>query len=173
MLLRTLLLITFACRTASSQNYTVSTVAGGGLPGNTPGAYGSLFQPMAVAVDKAGNVFFADRQNAVMRMDAVTTLVTVVAGNGEAGSTGDNSLATAARINGSTGIALDSAGNLYLTDNETVRRVSNRVITTAAGSNGQLYLPRTEKTPILQVFQDGSSQTDLPEDTNQLILFDL
>ena len=30
-----------------------------------------------------------------------------------------------------------------------------------------------EKTPILQVFQDGSSQTDLPEDTNQLILFDL
>jgi len=103
----------------------------------------------------------------------VTTLVTVVAGNGEAGSTGDNGLATAAQINGSTGIALDSAGNLYLTDNETVRRVSNRVITTAAGSNGQLYLPRTEKTPILQVFQEGFSQTDLPEDTNQLILFDL
>ena len=30
-----------------------------------------------------------------------------------------------------------------------------------------------EKTPLLQVFQEGFSQTDLPEDTNQLILFDL
>ena len=159
--LRASLLAHLACSAVVGQSYTISTVAGGGLPGDTPGAYASLFNPMAVAVDKAGNVFFADGENAVMRMDATTTLVTVVAGNGAAGSSGDNGLATAAQINSSIGIGLDSSGNLYLTDSNTIRRVSNGVITRVAGTNGEFYLPRTvaiDSAGILYIVDSGHNR---------------
>jgi hypothetical protein len=68
---------------AFGQTYTISTAAGGGLPANIPGISASLYGPQSVAVDQAGNVFFAD-QNVVLRLDAVTGLLTAIAGNGTA-----------------------------------------------------------------------------------------
>ena len=56
------------CWTASGQNYTISTFAGGELPVNIPGTAASL-SPQSVAVDSAGNVFFSDSvENVVLRL---------------------------------------------------------------------------------------------------------
>jgi sugar lactone lactonase YvrE len=49
-------------------------------------------------------------------VDGRTKIITTVAGNGTAGFSGDGRLATAARISGPMGIALDAAGNLYIAD---------------------------------------------------------
>ena len=120
---------------ASGQTYTISTFAGGGLPVNAPGTSASLYGPNGVAVDKAGNVFFPDG-NTVLRLDAATGVLSLVAGNGTVGFSGDNGLATSAQLDGPTGVAVDSAGNVYFADGgkNRIRRVSGGVITTVAGS---------------------------------------
>jgi uncharacterized protein (TIGR03437 family) len=87
-------------------------------------------------VDVAGNVFFTDRHHAVLRLDATTGVLTVVAGNGTPGYSGDDGPATKAQLNNPRGVAVDAAGNLYIADNynDRVRKVSNGVITTVAGN---------------------------------------
>jgi trimeric autotransporter adhesin len=119
---------------AFSQTYTISTFAGGALPVNIPGTSASL-SPASVASDRAGNLFFVDR-NTVLRLDATTGMLTRVAGNGTTGFSGDNGPATNAQLYFPTGVAVDSAGNLYIadTDNNRIRKVSNGVITTVAGN---------------------------------------
>jgi len=128
-------------RSAIGQTYTISTFAGGGLPVNIQGTSASLDSgvPLAVAADRAGNVFFVD-QSTVLRLDAVTGLLTAVAGNGTTGFSGDNGPATSAQLHlpeeTEHGLAVDSAGNLYISDvlNNRIRKVSNGVITTVAGN---------------------------------------
>jgi hypothetical protein len=117
----------------SGQTYTISTFAGGGLPVNVPGTSASLYGPYGAAVDSVGNVFFADN-NEVLWLDATTGALAVVAGNGAPGFGGDDGLATSARLNSPSGVAVDSAGSLYIADsfNQRIRRVSNGVITTVA-----------------------------------------
>jgi sugar lactone lactonase YvrE len=93
-------------------------------------------------VDKAGNLFIADQNNQrVRRVDAITKVITKVAGNGTATYSGDNGPAPAASLYYPNGIALDGAGNLFIADtyNHRVRRVDAKTggITTVAG-NGSL-----------------------------------
>jgi hypothetical protein len=78
-----------ASLSAFGQTYTISTFAGGGVPVNIPGTPASLNGPLGVAVDRAGNVFFVDK-NDVLRLDATTGVLTLVAGNGTRGYSGDN-----------------------------------------------------------------------------------
>ncbi len=63
-------------------------------------------------------------------------MITTVAGNGTAGYSGDNGPATSAQLIYPHGVAVDSAGNLYIADtnNYRIRKVSNGVITTIAGN---------------------------------------
>ena len=119
------------------QSYTISTVAGGGGPPvNVPGTSVTLgFEiPTVVAADAAGNIFFSV-QNSVLRLDATTQMLTLVAGNGTSGSEGDNGPASSAQLSRPGGLAVDFGGNLYIadTDNNRIRRVTNGVITTVAG----------------------------------------
>ena len=120
------------------QTYTINTFAGGGLPVNIPGTSAGLGSPNSVAVDGAGNLFFPAQENVVLRLDATTGILTLVAGNGTPGFSGDNGPATSAQLYGPQGVAVDSAGNLYIADtgNNRIRKVTNGVITTVAG-NGQ------------------------------------
>jgi uncharacterized protein (TIGR03437 family) len=124
---------------AWGQTYTISTFAGGALPVNIRGTSASLYGPQALAVDRAGNVFFAD-QNDVLRLDATTGVLTLVAGNGMAGFSGDNGPATSAQLSSPWGVAVDFAGNIYIADtgNQRIRKVSNGAITTVAGGGWQL-----------------------------------
>jgi uncharacterized protein (TIGR03437 family) len=133
----TFVLATILCGSAWGQTYTVSTFAGGVLPLNISGASANVgyYTPRYMAADAAGNLFFV-YQNSVLRMDAATGLLTLVAGNGTTGFSGDGGPATSAQFSSPEGIAVDSAGNLYIadTDNFRVRKVSHGVITTVAGN---------------------------------------
>ncbi|HXI04335.1 MAG TPA: hypothetical protein VNI57_14280 [Candidatus Saccharimonadales bacterium] len=100
---------------------------------------GILNLSVGVAADAAGNVFVSDCFNHVVRrVDAVTGAVTVVAGTGQAGFSGDNGPAVLAQVSYPTGLALDAAGDLYLIDdhNNRVRKIeaATGIIRTVAGS---------------------------------------
>jgi sugar lactone lactonase YvrE len=121
---------------AFSQNYTIQTFVGGGVPQGVPGSSASLGSVAGVATDAAGNVYIAlESYSAVVRMDATTHVLALVAGTGTPGYSGDNGPATSAQLNSPSGMAVDSAGNIYIADsgNNRVRKVSNGVITTVSG----------------------------------------
>ena len=120
---------------ASAQTYTISTFAGGGLPVNIPGTSASLYGPLGVAADSTGNILFADGAN-ILRLDAKTGLITLVAGNGIAGCGGDNGPATSGQLSDPWAVAVGSSGTIYIADYlcNRIRKVANGVITTVAGS---------------------------------------
>jgi uncharacterized protein (TIGR03437 family) len=120
-------------------NGVITTVAGNGTQGyggdSGPATSAELAYPQGVAVDSAGNVYIADSSN--NRIRKVTNgVIATVAGNGTAGFSGDNGPATSAELRGPRGVAVDSAGNIYIADsnNNRIRKVTNGVITTVAGS---------------------------------------
>ncbi len=97
-----------------------------GIPG-TPGfptnnvlaTSTSLAAPIALAVDTGGNLFIADaNDNIICRVDATSKNITIVAGTGAFGYSGDGGPATAAKMRAPDGVAVDSAGNIYISDTQ-------------------------------------------------------
>lgn len=133
------ILALLACDLAFAQSYTISTFAGGGAPVNIPATSAPLGATPAVAVDNQGNLFFIS-DNTVMRRDAGTGMLSLVAGNGTMGFSGDNGPAVDAQFTNPFGIAVDSLGNVFVADtgNNRIRKVSGGIITTVAG-NGVAY----------------------------------
>ena len=125
----------FASWTVAGQTYTISTVPGSALPLNSiqfPGADGAATGPTSVAVDSGGNLFFPVGGIVVRLNIAAGTLVTVAGGG--TSYPGDNGPAIGAELSPS-GVGVDSAGNLFIVDRgDRIRKVSNGVITTVAGS---------------------------------------
>ena len=124
----------------------ITTIAGiGGIPGYSgdggPATNALLYQPVAVAVDPAGNVFIADYNNCRIReVNAATNIITTVAGTGQCTFTGDG-LATSSGLGYPQGVAVDANDNLFISDyNERVRWVSpNGLMTTIAGTGAAGY----------------------------------
>jgi subtilase family serine protease/sugar lactone lactonase YvrE len=130
----------------------ITTVAGNGygagmVPGGYTGDGGPALQaelggPFDVAVDKAGNIYIADTYNsAIRKVTAATGIITTIAGDGTYGYSGDGGPATQAEISWPKSIALDSAGNLYISDstNQVIRKVTastGKISTIAGGGNG-------------------------------------
>lgn len=128
---------------ASGQN-TIATVAGG--PGDGPVATAvALRSPRAVAADTAGNLYIADTESQRVRRVAPGGAITVLAGLGVPGFSGDGGLATAAQLRDPTGVAVDSAGNVYIADtgNNRIRLVTpgGVISTVAGGTTDQLNAP--------------------------------
>lgn len=126
----------------------ITTVAGNGTPGftgdNGAATSAELYDPADIAVDGAGNLYIADSgNNRVREVNAVTGLITTVAGDGTAGYTGDNGAATSAELNNPKEIAVDGAGNLYIADasNNVIRKINaaTGTITTVAGTGTAGY----------------------------------
>jgi uncharacterized protein (TIGR03437 family) len=118
----------------------ITTVAGNGSGGFSgdggPAAAASLNEPLGVAVDAAGNLYIADRNNYRVRKVSSSGIITTVAGNGGYMFSGDGGPATSASLAYPSGVAVDAAGNLYIADmdNHRIRKVAPAgAITTVAG----------------------------------------
>jgi hypothetical protein len=76
-----------------------------------------LSAPEGLAVDSAGTLFVADNaNNRVRKVDAVTGIITTVAGNGKTKYAGDGGLATETGLKSPNSLALDAMGNLLIAD---------------------------------------------------------
>ena len=123
----------------------VTTVVGGGLQieGAVPALDAFLGFPNDLAMDRAGNIFIAEHgSHRIRRWNATTGLVTVVAGTGEYGFSGDGGPATSAKLSGPRGIEVDTDGTLYIADsaNNRIRRVTpGGTISTVAGNGTEAF----------------------------------
>jgi sugar lactone lactonase YvrE len=134
----------FVCSTASGQGIIV-TVAGSPVifPNNVTVAVNApLGLPTGVAVDSQGNVYVADSFNNRVFEVSPNGGIQTVAGNGLYGFSGDGGPAAGASLAEPSRVALDTSGNLFITDynNYRIRKVStNGIITTVAGNGTQGY----------------------------------
>src|SRR5215469_17004276 len=102
---RIAVLVSIAISGAAAQtpSFTISTVAGNGRVGYSgdggPATNAALSDPRGVITDPAGNVFFCDRGNNVVRKIDLSGTITTVAGTGASGYNGDNTQGTQARLN--------------------------------------------------------------------------
>lgn len=105
-------------RKVDARTQSITTVAGGGSSqgNNLPATSASLPTPRGVAVDSAGNFFIVGTANRILKVEVGTNLITIVAGNGDIGFSGDNGPATTASLGFPDGIAVDGAGNLFIAD---------------------------------------------------------
>jgi sugar lactone lactonase YvrE len=128
-------------QSAYSTPFTFTTLAGNaGVAGatNGTGTNATFWEPSGVAVDRAGSLYVADYYNYTIRKITPSGAVTTFAGSpGYSGST--NGTGSGALFYYPLGVALDSAGNVYVTDagNSTVRKITPAgVVTTLAGLAG-------------------------------------
>jgi hypothetical protein len=122
----------------------INTFAGNGNASfngdHGPATAAELNYPSDVVIDNKGNVYIADSWNYCIRKVDTAGIITTVAGVGTVqGYSGDGGPATAAELNVLTGVATDTAGNIYIADNYSyiVRMVnSSGIIETIAGIPG-------------------------------------
>jgi len=101
-----------------------------------------ISHPSSVASDCNGNTYIADYDNGVVRKVDATGTISIFAGNGTIGYSGDGGAATAAELSTPTGVAIDGYGNVYISDynNMVVRKVNtDGIISTFAGNGGHGY----------------------------------
>ena len=96
----------------------ITTIAGNGAPGYSgdagPATNASLYYPNAVSTDGNENVYIADEYNNVIRKVTTSGIIYTVVGNGTPGFSGDGGQASAAQLFIVTGVAVDTAGNIYI-----------------------------------------------------------
>ncbi|MEU9115959.1 hypothetical protein AB0D04_30345, partial [Streptomyces sp. NPDC048483] len=120
----------------------ISTVAGTGDAGftgdNGPAVSAQLKQPYEIAVDSTGTLYIADYGNNRVRKITTDGKISTVAGTGTRGFSGDCGLAVSAQLNYPRGVAVDSAGAVYIADagNHRVRKITaDGKICTVAGTD--------------------------------------
>jgi len=87
-----------------------------------PAELSSLKKPYGLALDTRGNLYIADAGNHKVRMvDIASGLITVIAGTGEAGDSGDGGLGVAAQLNNPTGVVVSADNVLYIVDSNNHR----------------------------------------------------
>ncbi len=112
--------------------YSISSIAGGG-PNNLPALQASIGYPESIAFDSAGNAYIAESgySSQILKVSAAGT-VTVVAGNGTPGYSGDGGPATSAALYQPEGVFVDGSGNIFIADTE------NSVIREVVASTGNI-----------------------------------
>ena len=148
---------------------TVTTIAGNGMQGyggdgsQATAASVKLNGPNQLAKDAAGNIYFSDEENSVIRKVSTSGVISTVAGNGTAGYMGDNGPATAAELANPDGIAVDASGNIYISDwyNNVIRKVSAAgIITTIAGTGTSGFSGDAGPATAAQIYGPGHMAFD-------------
>jgi sugar lactone lactonase YvrE len=126
---------------AGNGNSCFPTTASCGDAGPATSAW--LTSPQAIALDASGNLYIADYfAFKVRKVSAATQIISTIAGIGIAGSSGDNGAATAARLNHPSAVGVDSAGNVYISDqyNNKIRSINSSGIISTYALNGNTCL---------------------------------
>lgn len=138
-------------QTTTAPIYTMSILAGvptpNGVGDNLPSVGAPLYGPQGVALDSSGNIFIAEYfTNRIRRIDATTGIITTFASQGSTQVTKfpsqtSSTPGTVQTINGPVGLAFDSFGNLFVSNqnNSTIVRFSKAGVPTAVmpNSNGR------------------------------------
>ena len=125
----------------SAQPGIIRTIGGHGVEGYSGDggpATDAGMNPVGVAIDNSGNIYFTDYNNNRVRKISTSGTITTIAGNGSLGFSGDGAAATNAMLNLPTGVAVDASGNVFIADgnNNRIRKVdTSGIITTVAGSS--------------------------------------
>lgn len=139
---------------------TISTVAGTGRRGYSgdggPARQAQLNEPYEIRFDRAGNTYFVEMQNNVVRrVDAKSQIISTVAGQGKAGFSGDGGPASEASLRQPHSIQLDAMGNIFICDigNHRIRKVDVKTgtISSFAGTGERSATPdgaRIQGTPL-------------------------
>jgi uncharacterized protein (TIGR03437 family) len=153
-----------------------TTIAGNGYGefsgDNGPGPNAALYDPMGLAVDSSGNVYIADTFNCRIRKVTPSGIITTIAGNGTLYFSGDGGAATQAALHFPHGVAVDSSGNVYVTDtvNSVVRELQGTLPTVSTNGivNAASFAPRISPGALATVFgsnfalTNAGAQTPLP-----------
>jgi hypothetical protein len=122
----------------------ISTIAGNGTAGfngdGGPASAALLNAPLKLTFDREGNLLFSDFLNQRVRKISTTGIISTIAGTGTAGYNGDGIAATNAELDEPSGLAVDTAGNIYIADyaNFRVRKIATSgIISTIAGTGTQ------------------------------------
>ena len=149
---------------------TANRVAGGvscGFSGDGGQARGAEISSTIgqMAFDTAGNLYFADAGNQrVRRIDALTGIISTIAGNGTAGYAGDGAAATNANLSNPTGVAVDSQGQVYILSNAPTAgptQAIRKVGTTGSWSFGSLLKGTTSAAKVFTVANTGNDTLTL------------
>ncbi|MGZ4098628.1 MAG: T9SS type A sorting domain-containing protein, partial [Bacteroidia bacterium] len=121
-------------------NGVITTIAGTGNPGYSgdggPATSADLYNPASVCIDTYGNVYFPATEKGVIRkVDAITGIISVYAGTGTPGFSGDGGPAVAAQINCGS-ITIDAANNIYFADSYRIRKINPAGIINTIAGNG-------------------------------------
>ena len=161
----------------------LTTVAGNGKPGYSgdggPATEASLNEPYEIAFDSAGNMYFVEmKNNIIRRVDRKTRKISTVAGTGEAGFSGDNGPAVKAQMRQPHSIAFDRGGRLLVCDiaNNRIRRIdlkSGLIQTIFEGkkgtpTNGPRAIAVGATDSLYVAFREGNSVYRLDSTTGKL-----
>ena len=134
----------------------VTTIAGtAGATGSADGtgAAAKFNIPYGIAIDGSGNLYVTDSANYTIRRVAPNGVVTTVAGTPGVAGFADGTGA-AALLADPWGIAVDKSGNIYVGDNQRIRKMTPAgVVTDFAGDGNPVY---TEGTGIFAQFGNPS-----------------
>ena len=156
-----------------AQYGTITTFAGHGSGGGFDTVGDGLLATAAkfsgisgMCMDAAGNIYVADSGHArIRKIHAGTNIITCIVGTGVHGFSGDGGPAPLAKIGyGVTGLAVDTAGNVYFSDsaNHRIRKMNNTtgIISTIAGNGISGYSGDGGAATAASVFNPGSVCVD-------------
>jgi len=135
------LLVLLMCATGTKGQQIINTIAGNGTltfsGDDSLAIHAGVYQPTHTALDKGGDLYIADSDNNRIRKVDPSGIITTIAGTGTVAFSGDGGPAIAAALHSPNGVAVDTAGNVYIADsgNNRIRKVNKSgTISTIAGT---------------------------------------